>query len=168
MRFFMFLLVVGFVSVMGTSIIEKTRDARLIALRETDPETYLFKLKLISDDRWLAELQKMRPRAYSEELARRQIEARKDLLVPAEPTSAFDAEKLVANSDDVALYQKVFTKAATALLENGLCTDADFIENGGWVKSMSFKPRAIYFTYCGGATVANRIYLNAATGEIFR
>lgn len=39
---------------------------------------------------------------------------------------------------------------------------------GGWVKSSNHRNQPIYFTYCGGSTVANRLYLNAETGEIFR
>jgi hypothetical protein len=36
------------------------------------------------------------------------------------------------------------------------------------MKSTSHKGSPVYFTYCGGMRVQNRLYLNAATGEVFK
>ena len=36
------------------------------------------------------------------------------------------------------------------------------------MKSTSHKGGPVYFTYCGGMRVQNRLYLNAATGEVFK
>ncbi|MEM9049784.1 MAG: hypothetical protein AAGC92_13820 [Pseudomonadota bacterium] len=81
---------------------------------------------------------------------------------------ALDADDLIAHSDDLERHREAFVQATTELVENGTCTEAEFIENGGWVRSTSFGSRAVYFMYCGGARVANRLYLDAVTGEIFR
>jgi len=87
---------------------------------------------------------------------------------PADPAeTALDAERLVAQSDDFTEHRAAFVRAANELSESGRCTAADFEEQGGWMKSSNHRDEPIYFTYCGGMTVANRIYLNAETGRIF-
>lgn len=88
---------------------------------------------------------------------------------PADPaTSATVDEALVSQSDDFATHRAAFVAAANELIGDGRCTAADFEEMGGWVKSTSHRDEPIYFTYCGGMTIANRIYLDASTGRIFR
>jgi hypothetical protein len=87
---------------------------------------------------------------------------------PPDPavTAAAD-EKLVAGSDDFGRYRRAFVTAARTLIDDGRCTAGDFEENGGWMKSSNHRDEPIYFMYCGGFTVANRIYLDAASGRIF-
>jgi hypothetical protein len=88
---------------------------------------------------------------------------------PPDPAAnALRLEKLVAGSDDFARYRTVFAEAARSLITQRRCTERDFRDIGGWVKSTSHRNQPIYFTYCGGATVANRLYFNADTGEVFR
>lgn len=88
---------------------------------------------------------------------------------PADPAeTAASSERLVAQSDDFAQYREAFTTAASQLIDDGRCTAADFEEMGGWVKSTNERNRPIYFTYCGGMTAANRLYLNADSGEIYK
>ncbi|WP_153040856.1 SAM domain-containing protein [Pseudovibrio sp. Ad13] len=88
---------------------------------------------------------------------------------PPDPAAdASGVEKLVAGSDDFAQYRTMFTKAAQSLIEQRRCTEQDFQEMGGWVKSSNHRRKPIYFTYCGGGSVANRLYLNATSGEVFR
>lgn len=84
---------------------------------------------------------------------------------PAE-TAAPD-ESLVANSDDFTQHRKAFAKAAAELIASGRCTKAEFEEMGGWIKSSNHRDAPVYFTYCGGMTVANRIYLDASSGRVF-
>lgn len=84
---------------------------------------------------------------------------------PAE--SAAQAERLVAQSDDFTEHRAAFVRAANELIEQGRCTPADFEEMGGWMKSSNHRAEPVYFTYCGGMTITNRIYLNAETGRIF-
>ncbi|GLQ05571.1 hypothetical protein GCM10007924_07920 [Sneathiella chinensis] len=85
---------------------------------------------------------------------------------PAEGASS--AEALIAKSDDFARYRTQFANAARSLIDQRRCTEGEFHENGGWVKSSKHRNQPIYFMYCGGLTTANRLYLNAETGKIFR
>lgn len=85
---------------------------------------------------------------------------------PADTASRF--ESLVSQSDDFAEHRAAFVKAAQSLIADQRCSAADFEEIGGWLKSSNHRDEPIYFTYCGGMTVANRIYLDASSGRIFK
>lgn len=88
---------------------------------------------------------------------------------PPDPAAdASGTEELVAGSDDFARYRTAFAEAAQSLIAQGRCTEQDFREMGGWVKSSNHRNQPIYFTSCGGSTVSNRLYLNTDTGEVFR
>jgi len=93
-----------------------------------------------------------------------------DKLSPTRPEdpakTATDAERVVAQSDDFSKHRSAFVKAANELITNGRCTSADFEEQGGWTKSMNEREAPVYFMYCGGMTISNKIYLNAGTGKI--
>lgn len=88
---------------------------------------------------------------------------------PPDPAAgASGSEELISASDDFARYRTAFAEAAQSLIAQGRCSERDFRDMGGWVKSSNHRNQPIYFTYCGGSTVANRLYLNADTGEVFR
>lgn len=88
---------------------------------------------------------------------------------PADPAeTAAVSERIVAQSDDFAQHREAFVTAANQLIADGRCTAAEIEEMGGWIKSSNERNRPIYFTYCGGMTTANRLYLNVKTGEIFK
>lgn len=88
---------------------------------------------------------------------------------PADPAEgAQGVEKLVSGSDDFARYRAVFVQATQRLLADRRCVAADFEEMGGWVKSSSHGAKPIYFTYCGGRNVRDRLYLDATNGNIFQ
>lgn len=88
---------------------------------------------------------------------------------PADPAAnASGMDALIAGSDDYRIHRAAFVTAAQSLISSGRCTEADFRENGGWLKSMTHRDRPIYFTYCGGLTRGNRLYLDASTGNVFR
>lgn len=88
---------------------------------------------------------------------------------PPDPAAgAAGIEALVAGSDDFAQYRTAFAEAAQSLITQRRCAERDFRDMGGWVKSTNHRNQPIYFAYCGGAAVANRLYLNADTGEIFQ
>lgn len=89
---------------------------------------------------------------------------------PADPgANAAGLEKLVSGSDDYRKHKSVFVDAARKLIASGRCTAEDFKEMGGWVKSTTtYRNKPVYFTYCGGMTVSNRLYLNAVTGDVFQ
>ena len=77
-------------------------------------------------------------------------------------------EDAIKSSDDFQTYKNAFLIATSTLIENGTCTVAAFKEMGGWVRSQAHKPKSVYFMYCGGMTVRNRIYLDVKNSEIFR
>lgn len=89
---------------------------------------------------------------------------------PGDPAGNAEGDfTLVKGSDDYGKYKDVFALAARKLINEGKCAARDFVENGGWIKSTTtYANRPVYFTYCGGATVSNRLYLDASTGKIFR
>ena len=60
-----------------------------------------------------------------------------------------------------------FAKAARELINDGTCTEDDFKEMGGWMASTT-RGKGIYFTYCGGMTLSNKIYLDAVSGSVSR
>ena len=74
----------------------------------------------------------------------------------------------ISQSDDYSAYKAEFTAAARSLIQSRRCTLSELKDMGGFVKSQSFKNQPIYFTYCGGMTVQNRIMLDVSTGRIFK
>lgn len=161
------------------------RETRWAELRQADPEAYLAELAPIDQERWLEELIELRPERYAEEIERRETElqalreseaaeaARWAEAAAAErreadARTAAAAQRLIAGSDDLDEHRAAFGRVAVELVENGTCSEAEFIENGGWVRSTTFEKRQVYFMYCGGSTTANRLYLDAATGDVFR
>ncbi|KKL18693.1 hypothetical protein LCGC14_2472970, partial [marine sediment metagenome] len=84
---------------------------------------------------------------------------------PADTASA--EEELVAQSDDFRTFRAEFAEAARDLIKQGRCSESDFAEMGGWLSSPS-RGDGVYFTYCGGLHVDNRLYLDVRTGEVFQ
>lgn len=76
-------------------------------------------------------------------------------------------ELLIQSSDDYAKHRSRFMEATEKLLRSGQCEPHDFSETGGWVKSETHKTRPVYFTFCGGASLQNRVYLDIESGNIF-
>ena len=75
---------------------------------------------------------------------------------------------LVKSSDDYRKYKDIFAQSAKALIGDGTCSASDFQEMGGWMKSITHRNKPIYFTYCGGMTLQNKVYLDASSGQTFR
>jgi len=73
----------------------------------------------------------------------------------------------IANSDDFKLYETAFVQKTDELLKNETCVPEDFEELGGWVKSLKYQEREVYFVYCGGRKLANKIYFDIQSKEIF-
>lgn len=88
---------------------------------------------------------------------------------PADPSAGATGDyALISGSDDFHKYKDVFAKAASDLIAAGRCTEQDFKNMGGWIKSSSHRDSPVYFTYCGEMRVQDRLYLNAATGDVFK
>ncbi|WP_171748984.1 hypothetical protein [Vibrio sp. RE88] len=73
----------------------------------------------------------------------------------------------IEKSDDFKQYFEMFVKKTDQLLKEKTCEPEDFEETSGWVRSLTFEERDVYFVYCGGLKQANKIYLDVQTGEIF-
>jgi hypothetical protein len=87
---------------------------------------------------------------------------------PEDPgEGAVGTAALVARSDDYGLHGSAFVAAADSMIADALCTPQDFVDNGGFVRSTRHA-RGVYFIYCGGTRLDDRLYLRVATGEVFR
>jgi hypothetical protein len=76
--------------------------------------------------------------------------------------------KAISSSDDLDKYAGLFVQVSEKLVESGQCDLSDFVDIGGWWRSNAHTPRSIYYTYCGGANNENRIFVDTATGRVFR
>ena len=93
--------------------------------------------------------------------------------VPAasQPRSHTDAEiqEAISKSDDYEIHRVAFTEAAVSLLASRQCGRYELTQYGGFVKAQGdYKNQPVYFTYCGGSNVSNRIYLDISTGTTFK
>ena len=87
---------------------------------------------------------------------------------PSDPAAGATGDyALVSGSDDYRLHKDAFARAAAELITSGRCRRADFEEMGGWMKSTTHRNRPVYFTYCGGMHLRNKLYLDASTGRIW-
>lgn len=78
------------------------REARWAQLRTTDPDTYLAELAVLYDERWLKELEELRPEAFKAELDKRQQvadELNQRLVVEARETAAVEKAAEEARAD---------------------------------------------------------------------
>ncbi|MCG9695199.1 hypothetical protein L1D55_26500 [Vibrio sp. Isolate22] len=75
-------------------------------------------------------------------------------------------DSYLVKSDDLKLYQEKFRNSVAKLISEGECVPSDFEELGGWVKSVRYSERDVYFIYCGGLSIENKIYLDVNTNEI--
>ncbi|CAV26183.1 SH3 domain-containing protein [Vibrio atlanticus] len=76
-------------------------------------------------------------------------------------------DSYLSKSDDLKLHQEKFRNTVAKLISEGECDPSDFEELGGWVKSVKYSDRDVYFIYCGGLSLENKIYLDVNTNEIF-
>ncbi|MBS9869262.1 SH3 domain-containing protein [Vibrio alginolyticus] len=76
-------------------------------------------------------------------------------------------DEYLQKSDDLKVHLDIFRKKTQQLLDDETCDPSDFEELGGWVRSVTFKKRNVYFIYCGGLEQENKIYLDVDKGEIF-
>ena len=81
---------------------------------------------------------------------------------PADCSSGF-----LSGSDNYAKYSKVFCEVSRKLIEDGECTEKELKESGGWWASTT-RPQGTFFTYCGGMSLSDKIYLDVSTGETSR
>jgi hypothetical protein len=75
-------------------------------------------------------------------------------------------EKAIEGSNNYSLYRDNFIRLSEKLIDQGRCSVADYKEMGGWLRSSNHKPKPIYFTYCGGFSKGNKVYIDAESGAI--
>ncbi|PQJ63837.1 hypothetical protein BTO10_03280 [Vibrio chagasii] len=90
-----------------------------------------------------------------------------DEVVMSDKESKEILDSYLVKSDDLKLYQEKFRNSVAKLMSEGECEPSDFEELGGWVKSVRYSDRDVYFIYCGGLSLENKIYLDVNTNEIF-
>ncbi len=73
----------------------------------------------------------------------------------------------IESSDDFKQHFESFIWKTEELLRDKTCTPEDFEETKGWMRSVTYSERDVYFVYCGGLKQANKIYLDVQAGEIF-
>lgn len=77
-------------------------------------------------------------------------------------------EAALSSSDDHLIFKGQFIKVSKELIDSGVCTIDDLESVGGWVRSVNYKPRRVYFTYCGRVNLSGKIYYEPATEKVFR
>lgn len=73
----------------------------------------------------------------------------------------------IQGSDDYLLYQQAFTQYSDQLIEEKRCDLLDFEESSGWMRSINYPDRQVYFVYCGGLLPSDKVYIDVENGEIF-
>jgi hypothetical protein len=73
----------------------------------------------------------------------------------------------VGKSDDFFLYKDKFFAITDRLIKEKICTPEDFSEVQGWMRSIKYSDRHVYFVYCGGLRVSDKIYFDVDSEEIF-
>ena len=74
----------------------------------------------------------------------------------------------ISASEDLEENRDTFAWVSQKLINSGQCRISDFRDIGGWWRSAEHNPEPIYYTYCGGASNSDRIFVDTRTGEIFK
>ncbi|MEZ8019638.1 SH3 domain-containing protein [Vibrio splendidus] len=90
-----------------------------------------------------------------------------DEVIISEQESKEILDSYLVKSDDLKVHQEKFRNTVAKLISEGECDPSDFEELGGWVKSVKYSHRDVYFIYCGGLSLENKIYLDVNTNETF-
>jgi len=73
----------------------------------------------------------------------------------------------IKHSDDFAIYRGLFLSISQKLIDDGTCTNKDFQETKGWLRSTVYDDRPVYYTYCGGLERHHKIYLDVQSRRSF-
>jgi len=84
------------------------------------------------------------------------------------PITDDQVKSAISASNDFDLHEKAFIVATKKLVKKGTCTLSELNEMGGWLKAQTEVYQPVYFTYCGGMKIKNRIYLNTSTGKVYK
>ncbi len=73
----------------------------------------------------------------------------------------------IGKSDDFFMYKQQFFQITDRLIKEKICMPEDFEEVQGWMRSIKYKGRHVYFVYCGGLRVSDKVYFDVDSGEMF-
>lgn len=73
----------------------------------------------------------------------------------------------IGRSDDFKEYREKFIKVTSQLMQEKICEPQDFEELHGWMRSLNYPDRNVYFIYCGGLNVSDKVYYDVDSEEIF-
>jgi type II secretory pathway pseudopilin PulG len=73
----------------------------------------------------------------------------------------------IGKSDNFHRYKESFFTITDRLIKEKICTPEDFEEVQGWMRSINYQERNVYFVYCGGLRVSDKIYFDVDSGEMF-
>ena len=77
-------------------------------------------------------------------------------------------EMIVAGSEDFRRHRDVFAEAARKLVDAGTCNETELAAQGGFHRAAGGSSPDIYFAYCGGDTMSDRVFVDTKSQEIFR
>ena len=77
-------------------------------------------------------------------------------------------EAIVAGSDDFRRNRDVFAAAAQRLIEASTCTKDELKNQGGFSRVDGAGGQNVYFVYCGGDTMSDRVFIDTKTQQVFR
>jgi hypothetical protein len=98
--------------------------------------------------------------------------------IPAEeiaehlPSSGSDEtdvyEAMVSGSDDFRKFRDAFAVAARDAVQSGMCTTEELVGQGGFKQLAGVGGRDIYFVFCGGDTMADRVFVDPREQRVFQ
>lgn len=72
-------------------------------------------------------------------------------------------QRIISKSDGFKQHSKMFILVSQKLVSSQICKVTDFRKTRGWIEIYE---NELYFTYCGGFSRKNKIFLNLKTNEL--
>jgi hypothetical protein len=77
-------------------------------------------------------------------------------------------KQLIASTDDFEQYEARFIELTDSVLQSKQCSEEDLTQLKGWIRSFNYPDEPIYYSYCGGLEVEDKLYINLDSGDVFR
>jgi hypothetical protein len=75
---------------------------------------------------------------------------------------------LIAGTDDFEQNEARFIELTDTALKSKQCREEDLAQMQGWIRSFNYPDEPIYYSYCGGLEVEDKLYINLDNGDVFR
>jgi hypothetical protein len=79
-----------------------------------------------------------------------------------------DIKQLIVRTDDFEQHEARFIELTDQVLQSQQCSQSDLEQLQGWIRSFNYPDEPIYYSYCGGLDVEDKLYINLDNGDIFR